>query len=99
MTVTYEALAVGIFLIGAIFVVAILFWKRLRAVEARLRTIRREINGLHVQESRRFVMELNANPKLEASKIAPQDGSAEVDRGEIVPLRRDAELTASLSLV
>jgi hypothetical protein len=90
MTVTYEALAIGVFLIVAIFVVAILFWKRLRAVETRLRTMRREINGLHVQESRRLIMELNANSKPEASKIESQDASAEVDRGEIVQLRKQS---------
>ena len=94
MTVTYEALAIGIFLIVAIFVVAILFWRRLRAVETRLRTIRREINGLHIQESRRFIMELNANPKTEASKIEPQDASAEVDRGEVVMQRKQSLTTA-----
>jgi hypothetical protein len=94
MTVTYEALAIGIFLIVAIFAVAILFWRRLRAVETRLRTIRREINGLHIQESRRFIMELNANPKTEAAKIEPQDASAEVDRGEAVTQRKQALTTA-----
>jgi hypothetical protein len=94
MTVTYEALAIGIFLIVAIFAVAILFWRRLRAVETRLRTIRREINGLHIQESRRFIMELNANPKTEASNIEPQDASAEVNRGEVVTQRKQALITA-----
>jgi hypothetical protein len=94
MMVTYEALAIGIFLIVAIFVVAILFWRRLRAVETRLTTIRREINGLHIQESRRFIMELNANPKMEPSKIEPRDASAEVDRGEVVMQRKQSLTTA-----
>ena len=94
MTVTYEALAVGVFLIAVIFVLAILFWKRLRAVETRLRKIHREVNGLQIQESRRLIKELNANSKMEASKIESQDASAEVDRSEIVQLRKQSLTTA-----
>ena len=86
MPVEYEALAIGIFLVAAI-----LFWKKVRAVEKRLGKVQREINVLRVQESRRFVIELNS--RVETSKIEPKGGSDEVDRGEIVKLRKQSLAT------
>ena len=94
MVVTYEALAIGIFLTAAVCVVAVFFWQRLRAVERRVNKIHREINGLHIQESRRLVMELNANSRMEALKTDTQDASVDVDRGEIVQLRKQSLATA-----
>jgi hypothetical protein len=90
MVVTYEALAIGIVLTVAVCAVAIFFWRRLRAIERRLSKIHREINGLHIQESRRLVMELNANSRIEALNTETQDASVDVDRGEIVQLRKQS---------
>jgi len=89
-----ETLAIGVFLIVAIFVGAIFFWQKLSAIESRIMRINREVNGLHIMESRRIVMELNANATPAAPSVTPQDGSAEVDSGEIVQIRKQSRITA-----
>jgi hypothetical protein len=64
MTDEYKALAVGTFVIAAI-----LIWnrtrilKRMRTIESRLDKIEKEIDMLKMQETRRFLTELNVKPE------------------------------------
>jgi hypothetical protein len=75
VTIEYEAVAVGTFLL-----VAILVWMRSRRIETQLGKMREEIDSLHQMQSTLFVMGLNANSKVEAPKIEP----ARIDAGEVV---------------
>jgi len=79
MTVEFEAIAVGAFLLVATPIwIIVQSRKRVRALETRLEIIQREFDALQMQRSRRLMMEMNAHSKVEAPKIvsndAPQSG-------------------------
>jgi len=86
MAVEYEALAVGASSIAAILIWSkIRIWRRMRAIDTQVKKIQKEINVLQreitvlqMQESRRLMMELNANAKVEAPKIHPNNPPVEI---------------------
>ena len=94
MAVEYEALAIVASSIAAIlFWSKIRLWRRMRAIDTQVKKIhneinvlQREINVLQMQESRRFMMELNANSKVEAPKIHPNNPPVEIGGGDVVRL-------------
>jgi hypothetical protein len=88
MTVEYEAMTVGIVLITTAVLIwnKIRIWKRMRAIDAQLAKMQQEIDILQMQESRRLMMALKANSKVEAPKIDPGNGPAEIDGGDVVRL-------------
>jgi hypothetical protein len=73
MSVEYEALAVGGFVVAAV-----LLWngirkrKRIRRIETQLAKMQKEISLLQLQESRRLLTELNvkSTAKIEPSETA-----------------------------
>jgi hypothetical protein len=89
MTIVYEMAAIGAAAITAIFI-----WQKfkiqrqIRALDIRLAQMQKEIDVLQVQESRRAMMVLKANSKVEAPGIEPDDSDAAVDMdgGEVVRL-------------
>jgi hypothetical protein len=96
MTIEYAAVAIGAFLI-----VAIMIWKRLRFINARLMKIQNELNELRTIASRLFIMALNANSKVETSKTEPNKGPPQSNGGEVVaekhtPQSPDPEAGTSL---
>jgi hypothetical protein len=92
MTVEYAAIAVG-----AILLMVILFWKKLRVIDAQLRRMQNEFDQLQTIESRLFFMALNANPKVEASRYAHSVASS-CDRSLPAPVRvgRARRLTSAV---
>lgn len=78
--------------IGAAAIMAVLIWnkahiwKRLRAIDAQLAKMQREIDVLQVQESRRLILEMNASSKVQAPKIDPDGGSFETGSSDVVRL-------------
>jgi hypothetical protein len=87
MTVEYEAVAVGVVLIAAVMIWSkIRIWKRMRAIDTQLAKMQREIDILQMQESRRLMMALKANSKVEAPKIDPDNGPVEIDGDDVVRL-------------
>jgi len=87
MTVEYEAVAVGVVLIAAVMIWSkIRIWKRMRAIDTQLAKMQREIDILQMQESRRLMMALKANSKMEAPKIDPDNGPVEIDGDDVVRL-------------
>lgn len=94
MTVEYEALALGAFLFAAVLIWnKIRMWKRMRAIEAQLKKMQKEINVLQMQKSRRLMMELNANSKVEAPKIDPSNAPIEIGGGDVVRLMKPSPTT------
>jgi hypothetical protein len=89
MTIAYEMAAIGAAAITAFFI-----WqkfkiqKQIRALDARLAQMQKEIDVLQVQESRRAMMALKANSKVEAPGIEPDDNTSvvEIDGGDVVRL-------------
>jgi hypothetical protein len=68
-TVEYKALAVGAFVVAAVLVWnRIRIWKRIWMIETQLKQMQREIDIVEMQESRRLIMELNANSKVEIDR-------------------------------
>jgi hypothetical protein len=96
MTIEYVALAIGAFLI-----VVIMIWKRLRFIGARLIEMQNELNELRTIESRLFMMALNADSKVEASKKGPSPrsngGEAVAEDHEHAPRSPDLEAETSLA--
>lgn len=88
MTIVYEMAAIGAVAITAMFIwYKIKIQKHVRALDARLAQMQREIDVLQVQESRRAMMALKANSKVEAPGIEPADSDAvEIDGGDVVRL-------------
>ena len=88
MTVVYEMAAIG----AAVFAVAFIWYqikvqKQIRALDTRLAHMQKEIDVLQVQESRRAMMALRANSKVEAPGIEPDDSDpVEIDGGDVVRL-------------
>jgi len=85
MTFENETVAVG-----AISVVAVLIWstiqiwKRMRAIDAQITKMQKEIDILQMHESRRLMMDLKTNSKVEGQKINPDNGP--VETGDVVRL-------------
>lgn len=94
MALEYAAMA-----IGAVLIATILTWskvrirRRLRAIDAQLAKMQKEIDILHMQESRRLMMELKANSKVEAPKIDPDNGPIEIDGDDVVHLTKTPPTT------
>jgi hypothetical protein len=85
MTVEFEAVAVGVALVTAVMIWSkIRIWKRMRAIDTQLAKMQKEIDILQMQESRRLMMALKANSKMEAPKIDPDP--AEIDGDDVVRL-------------
>jgi len=67
-----EALAVGALVVAAILIWdRIQIWKRTRMIENRLRKIEKVVYIFETQESRRFILELNAEPSLKMDQCGP----------------------------
>jgi hypothetical protein len=88
MTGVYEVAA-----IGAAVIAAILIWyqikiqKQIQTLDNRLAQMQKEIDVLQVQESRRAMMALKANTKVEAPGIEPDEGDgADLNSGDVVRL-------------
>jgi len=83
---TFESGAVAI---GAVSIVAVLIWakghiwKRMRAIDAQITKMQKEIDILQMHESRRLMMELKANSKVDAQK---NPDNAPVETGDVVRL-------------
>src|SRR5882762_9212722 len=94
MTVEYEVLAVGVFLFAAVLIwITRRIWNRMRAIETRLKKVQKEINVLQIQESRRLMIELNANSKADAPQIDPNNAPLEMGGGDIVRLMNPPSTT------
>jgi hypothetical protein len=84
MTVEYKALAVVAFVVAVV-----LIWnrvragKRMRAIEAKLENMQKEINILQMQETRRLMTEMNAKSKAE---IDPRDSVVGMGGGDVAVL-------------
>ena len=95
MTVEYAAVAVGTAAVAVAWIWSTArIWRQMRVIEARLAKIRNEIDKLQMQESRRMLMELRANSKLEAPQIGPETRRVEVVSGEVVELVKTPATTA-----
>ena len=90
MTVVYEMAAIGAAIIAIIFIWhALKVQKQIRALDTRLAQMQKEVNVLQVQESRRAMMALRANSKVESPGIEPDDDSSDpvdIDGGDVVRL-------------
>jgi hypothetical protein len=89
MTFVYEMAAIGAAAITAMFIwQKIKIQRQIRALDARLAQMQKEIDVLQVQESRRAMMALKANSKVEAPGIEPDDSDPVVDieGGDVVRL-------------
>jgi len=94
MTVEYAAVAVGTAAVAVAWIWSITrIWRQMRVMEARFAKIQNEIDKLQMQESRRMLMELRANSKLEAPQIGPETRRVEVVGGEVVELVRTPATT------
>jgi hypothetical protein len=81
MTVEYKALAVVAFVIVVVLIWnRVRTWKRMRAIEAKLENMQKEINILQVQETRRLMTEMNAKSKAE---IDPRDSAVGMGGGDV----------------
>jgi uncharacterized protein YoxC len=95
MTVEYVLLAIGAFSIAAFLIWnKIQIRKRMLAIDSQLKKIHNEINALQkeanvlqMQESRRLLMELNANSKPLAAKNDPHN-PVEIGGGDVVRLMK-----------
>jgi len=90
MTIVYEMAAIGAAVIAIIFI-----WhsfrvqKQIRVLDTRLAQMQKEVNVLQVQESRRAMMALRANSKVESPGIEPDDDGSDavgIDGGDVVRL-------------
>jgi hypothetical protein len=75
MIMVYELAAIGVAAIaGGSIWHKIHVQRRIRAIDARLEKMQREIEVLQVQESRRLMTTLKGNSKLESPGLDPDDG-------------------------
>lgn len=88
MSIVYEMAAIGAVVLAAVFIwYKIKIQREIRALDTRLAQMQKEIDVLQVQESRRAMMALRANSKVEAPGIEPDDSDpVEIDGGEVVRL-------------
>jgi len=87
MTAEFQALTIFVFSFAAVMIWnKIRFRKRVQAIETRLDRVQKHIDVLQMQESRRLLMELNANSKTDAHKNTPDDAPIHTDRGDVVRL-------------
>jgi hypothetical protein len=94
MTVEYEAVTVGAVVVAAVLIWSrTRIWRRIRAIDARLAKMQKEIDILQMQESRRLLMALRKDSKVDAPKIDPDNGPIEIDRDGIVRLTRTPPTT------
>ena len=84
MNFEYNALAVAVFVVAAILIWnSIRIWKRTQRIETELSKIEKKINILELHESRRLIVDLNANSKR---GIDPCDMAAEMDDNDVAVL-------------
>jgi hypothetical protein len=88
MIIVYELAA-----IGAAAIAAISIWhriqvqRRIRAIDARLARMQKEIDILQMQESRRVMMALKGTSNVDSPALDPDDGNAgDIIDGEVVRL-------------
>jgi hypothetical protein len=87
MIVVYELAA-----IGAATVAVVSIWHKvqvqrsIRAIDARLAKMQREIEALQIQESRRVMMALKGNSKADPPDIEPEDSDTANISGDVVRL-------------
>jgi hypothetical protein len=89
MTIVYEMAAIGAAVFAGVFIwYQLKVQRQLRALDTRLALMQKEIDVLQVQESRRAMMALRSNSKVESPGIEPDDGDdpVEIDTGEVVRL-------------
>lgn len=87
MIIEYEAIVIGAAAVAAVLVWnKIHVWKRIRAIDAELARMRKEIDVLQTQESRRLLMEMKASPKVEAPTIDPRGDPVEIGSNDVVRL-------------
>jgi hypothetical protein len=87
MIIVFELVAVGAAAIAAASIWhKIQLQRRIRAVDARLAKMQRELEALQIQESRRVMMALKGNPKAEWPGIEPNDSGTVDIGGDIVRL-------------
>jgi hypothetical protein len=73
MTIEYAALGeyageLAAFGLGVILIAAVLVWRKLRIVDARLGQICADLNQLQILESRRLIIAMNLKPDTDQSK-------------------------------
>ena len=96
MTIEYGAAVVGGVSIAAILIWSkIRIWKRMHAIDAQFEKMQKEIDVLQMQESRRLMMALKANSKVEAPKIDLDNGPVEIDGGDVVQLMKTPPATSA----
>ena len=94
MAVEFEAVTVGVALIAAVLIWSKLrMWRRMRAIDAQLTKMQKEIDILQMQESRRLMVALRENSKVEAPKIDPGNGPVEVHSDHVVRLMKTPPTT------
>jgi hypothetical protein len=90
MAVEFEAITIGVAVIVVILIRSkIRMWKRMRAIDAQLTKMQKEIYMLQLHESRRLMTALgenSRNSKVEAPKIDPDNGPLEIDSDHVVRL-------------
>jgi hypothetical protein len=88
MTGVFEVAAIGAAVVAAIFVRnQFRIQRRVHALDRRLAQMQKEIDVLQVQESRRAMMALKANTKVEAPGIEPDEGdTVDLNGGDVVRL-------------
>jgi uncharacterized protein HemX len=94
MIIEYAAVAIGVAAIAGV-----LIWhktqiqRRIRAIDSQLAKMQKEIDVLQMQESRRLMVELKANSRVESLQIDSDNGSAEIGGGEVVRLAKTPPTT------
>lgn len=77
MITVYELAAIGAAAIAAVLIWhKIRFQRNIRALDARLTKMQKEIEVLQMQEARRVMMALKGHPDVEAPGLDPDDGDA-----------------------
>jgi hypothetical protein len=85
--------------IGAAAIAVVLIWhriqiqRRIRVIDLQLAKMQKEIDVLQMQESRRLMVKLKANSRVEAPQIDPDIGSAEVGSDEVMRLMKTPPTT------
>jgi hypothetical protein len=94
MAFEYAAMAIGTALIAVVLIwSSVRVGSRLRAIDSQLAKMQKEIDILHMHESRRLMMELKANSKVDAPKIDPDNDRIEIDGGDVVRLTKTPPTT------
>lgn len=91
MIIEYAAAAIGAVAIAAILI-CFRIQRRIRAIDARLAKMQKEIDALQMQESRRLMVELRASSRAEAPQIHP-DRDSEIVHDDVIRLLKTPPTT------